>query len=118
MTALVLEIVLLLMSGLTFGRILWVALVVTGISYILGDLVILPATNNAIATVADIGLSIVTIYMFNFFWNRNDIPFISAVVGGVALGVGEILFHMFLKSTADDDDDHMDNDHIDQDMIR
>jgi hypothetical protein len=103
MTTLVLEIVLLLLTRLSFSQILWVSLVVTAISYLLGDLVILQASNNLIATIADIGLSVVVIYMFNFFWNRNDISMLSALVAGVVLGLEEAVFHKIIKREPDDD---------------
>lgn len=107
MTAVVLEIVLLLLSGVTFGRILWIALVITVASYIIGDMVILPATNNVVATIADIGLSLIIIYMFNFFWNRNDLPFLSALIAAVILGGGEWVFHKFIDRSVKDDDSNI-----------
>lgn len=103
MTAVVLEIVLLLMSGITFGRILWISLVITVILYIIGDMVILPATNNMIATLADMGMALIIIYMFNFFWNRNDISFLSALISGIVLGGGEWVFHKLVDRSVDDD---------------
>jgi hypothetical protein len=103
MIAVVLEIVLLLFSDLTFTSILWISLVVTALAYIIGDLFILPATNNLVATIADIGLSLVIIYLFNFFWNTNDIPFLSALVAAVVIGVGEWFFHKFIDRKVEDD---------------
>ncbi|HWT74634.1 MAG TPA: DUF2512 family protein [Mobilitalea sp.] len=104
MTAIILEIALLLLSRLSFGNILWVSLVVTAISYLIGDMVILPAINNLVATLADMVISFVVIYMFNFFWNTNDIPFLSALVAGVALGAGEFFFHKLIDRKINDDD--------------
>lgn len=112
MTALILEVSLLLLTDLSFSQILWVSLVVTGISYLIGDMVILQATNNATATIADMGLTIITIYMFNFFWNRNDISLFSCVIAGVILGFGETFFHRIIRNVADDDDDSFKGDII------
>lgn len=112
MTALILEVSLLLLTDLSFSRILWVSLVVTGISYLIGDMLILQATNNATATIADMGLTIIMIYMFNFFWNRNDISLFSCIVAGVILGFGETFFHRIIRNVADDDDDSFKGDII------
>lgn len=110
MTAFILEITLLLLTNLTFGRILFISFVVMGISYIIGDQAVLQATNNAIATIVDIALAIIIIYMFNFLLNRNDITLFSTIVASTALGAGEIFFHKIIKTEASDDD-HMDMDH-------
>jgi hypothetical protein len=104
MTAVILEIALLLLSNISFSGILLIALVVTVISYIIGDMIILPATNNIVATIADMGLATVTIYLFNFLWSRGDIPFLSALVAGVVLGVGEWFFHKIIDRSMDDED--------------
>lgn len=112
MTAFILEVSLLLLTDLSFSQILWVSLVVTGISYLVGDMIILQASNNVIATIADMVLTAITIYLFNFFWNRNDISLFSCVVAGVVLGFGETFFHMIIRREADDDDDSFHGDII------
>lgn len=104
MTAVILEIALLLLSDAGFGSILLISLIVTAISYIIGDMIILPATNNIIATIADMGLAAVTIYLCNFIWNNRIIPFLSALVSGVVLGVGEYFFHKIIDRSIDEDD--------------
>jgi hypothetical protein len=96
MVAIVLEVVLLLTANLTFGEILWISLFVTLIAYLIGDLIILRASNNTVATLADFGLSLVTIYLFNVFWYRDNIPFLSALISAAVLGVGEWFFHKYL----------------------
>ncbi len=103
MTAVILEISLLLLSDVSFGGILFIALIVTVITYMIGDMLVLPATNNFVATIADIALSLVTIYLFNFIWDRNDIPFMTALIAGIALGFGEWFFHKIIDRSVDDD---------------
>jgi hypothetical protein len=95
MVAFVLEIVLNLMTNLTFGSILIIDLAATILAYIIGDLLILPITNNITATITDIGLALLTIYMFNLIWTVRTIYFIDALVA-VAIGVGEWFFHMYV----------------------
>lgn len=99
MVAVVLEIILNLMTYLTFTDILIISLAVTILAYIIGDLLILPASNNTIATVSDIGLALVTIYMFNFIFNVRLISFWDALVAAVIVGVGEWFLHKYLSSS-------------------
>lgn len=104
MTAIVLEIVLLLFSDLNFGNILGVSLVLTLIAYIVGDMVILPATNNAVATIVDIGLTIAILYLIDYLWNEIRIPFFSSIVAGAMIGGGEWFFHKIVDRSADSDE--------------
>jgi len=105
MTAFILEIVLLLISHASFGEILLLSLAVTVITYIIGDNIILPATNNIIATIADMGLSLVIIYLFDSLQNAEDITFQSAAVAGVMLGFGEFFFHKIIDQRIREEDE-------------
>jgi hypothetical protein len=98
MVAAILEIMLLLFSDLTFGDILWLSVVVTIVAYVLGDLFILSISNNTIATIADIGLTLVTILVFNLFWVGRGVSFLSALVTSAVLGLGEIFFHKYISN--------------------
>lgn len=98
MTAIVLEIVLYMLTELMFTSILYIAASVTILAYIIGDLLILPATNNTVATIADVGLALATIYMFNFLWSARTISFANALICAVAIGVGEIFFHKYVSN--------------------
>jgi hypothetical protein len=101
MVAVVLEIILKLMTSLSFGNILLISLAVTVIAYVIGDVFILPATNNIFAVIADFALALVTIYAFNFSLYRNMVSFWSALVAAAVLGIGEWFFHMFMKRLQD-----------------
>lgn len=57
MTIIVLYLVLGLGFGFTFGDTLLMTIVLGVISYLLGDLYVLPKWNNMIATLADFGLA-------------------------------------------------------------
>ena len=103
MTAFILEVSLLLLSDLSFGRILFLSLIVTFISYLVGDMVLLPATNNAVATIADMILNTIIIYLFNFIWNINEITFIASLISGILLGIGEFYFHKIIDRNIDED---------------
>jgi hypothetical protein len=103
MTAFILEVALLLLSDLSFGQILFLSLIITIISYLIGDMVLLPATNNAVATIADMILNTIIVYLFNFILNINDITFIAALISGILLGVGEFYFHKIIDRSIDED---------------
>jgi hypothetical protein len=98
MIAVVLEIVLGIITNLTFSEILYISATVTILAYIIGDLLVLPASNNTVATVADAGLALFTIYAFNYMWNTREISFADALIAAAVLGVGEWFFHKYVAS--------------------
>lgn len=95
--AIALEIVLNLLSDLTFGQILIVSVVVTVLAYLIGDLLILPMSNNTIATVADFGLALVTIYAFDWVYRNAEISFFDAALAALVLAAGEWFFHKLVQ---------------------
>lgn len=94
---LVLLIALNYLTDLTYARIFYISIAVTIPSYIISDLLILPASSNIIATIVDIGLAGLTIYMFNYLWNFNDITISDAIISAVLIGVGELFFHNYVQ---------------------
>lgn len=96
MVAVVLEIILGVMTDLAFTEILYVSVAVTVLAYVIGDLLILAASNNTVATLADAGLALFIIYMFNYIWPARTISFTDALVAAVVIGVGEWFFHKYV----------------------
>lgn len=96
MVTVVLGIVLSLMTNLNINEILNISVAVTLISYVIGDLYVLSASNNTFATTIDVVLAIVTIYTFNYIWNIREISFADALVSAVVLGIGEWVFHKYV----------------------
>lgn len=92
----VLELVLYYTTELTFGDIIIISLAVTLIAYLIGDIVILKNTNNTVATIADIGLSLITILMFNLIYLDATISFFDALLASIFIGIGEWVFHKFV----------------------
>lgn len=92
----VLEIVLSLLTNLNFMDIAYVSLAVTLLSYFIGDLLILPKTNNTVATAADLALSFVTILLFDALIPGGVITPIDALWSSLALALGEWFFHKYL----------------------
>lgn len=99
MVALILEIVLVAMTDLTFVDVLYISLAVTIIAYILGDLIILAMSNNTVTTIADAVIAFLTIYLFNYMWTNRHITFTSALVAAVVLGIGEWVYHKYIASS-------------------
>lgn len=96
MVTLILEIILNMLTELTLIEILYISVALTVFSYIIGDLLILPASNNIVATFADAGLALATIYMFNYLWNIKYISLYDALVSAAVIGVGEWFFHEYV----------------------
>lgn len=96
LTAVVLGVLLPYLTDLTFGEILWVAAAVTVLAYVLGDLMILPMSNNTVATIADAALALATLVAVNYVMPGADISFTDAAIAALVLGVGEWIFHKFV----------------------
>ncbi|MCL6611086.1 MAG: YndM family protein [Peptococcaceae bacterium] len=85
------------------GGVSWVpaavlALTVTMVSYIVGDLVILPETGNFTATVTDGGLALFILWVSRYL--GVDAGFFNIILGTVALVVAEgLVYHPFLEKS-------------------
>lgn len=95
--AIVLEVVLGYLTDLSAVNILYVALAVTLLAYVIGDLFVLDKTNNTIATIADAGLALLTIWAFNWIMPDADISFTDALIAAAVLAVGEWFYHKFVR---------------------
>ncbi|MDD4168894.1 MAG: DUF2512 family protein [Desulfotomaculaceae bacterium] len=87
-------------SMLTINNSLLIALVLAVIAYAVGDLFILPAYGNVTATIADVVLAAVVIYVADLI--INGAMTLSALGWVLALGLialGEWFFHRYLKVT-------------------
>ncbi|MHB9094725.1 MAG: DUF2512 family protein [Eubacteriales bacterium] len=95
--AAVLEAVLHYLSNLSVLNTLYVALAVTIIAYLIGDLIILPRTNNTIATIADAMIALLTILAFNYIIPNARISFANALITCAVLAVGEWIYHKYVR---------------------
>ena len=96
MVTIILEILLSTLTDLTLTEILYVSATVTVLAYVLGDLLILPASNNTVATLADVGLAIAVIYLFNYVWILRYINWTATIISAAAIGLGEWFFHKYV----------------------
>ncbi len=97
MIAVVLEVVLGYLTDLSIVNILYVALAVTLLAYLIGDLFVLDKTNNTVATIADAGLALFTIWAFNWIMPDADISFTDALIAAAVLAVGEWIYHKYVR---------------------
>lgn len=76
----------------TFWSSVITALILSVVSYIVGDQMILRASNNTVATIADVGLT------FVYYWLVADMLDWSLTIGelttlSIAVGVVEFIYH-------------------------
>ena len=84
--------------GFDFGDIVITSVLVTGVSYVVGDLFILPRFNNATATISDFILAYGMIwflgaYLFGYPEGLGTASFVSAGL----IAVGEMFFHRYMQ---------------------
>ncbi|HEX6989196.1 MAG TPA: DUF2512 family protein [Bacillota bacterium] len=81
----------------TFGGVLWLAVALTLLSYLVGDLWILPGYGNWTAVAADAGLVLLGLWALPPILGTPGIPFGTMLVTALLLGVGEFYFHRYLQ---------------------
>jgi hypothetical protein len=96
----VLLIILGIFQDISIPRVLLISLFLTGAAYLIGDLFILPNYGNAIATIADFGLSFFGIWFLTYLLTNSDftrnIGF-SSFVAALIIGGIEVFFHIYMK---------------------
>lgn len=92
----ILEAVLYFNTGLSFTGIFFLALAVSIVSYLVGDLLILPMSNNIAATVSDFILSLAVIFLFSWVIAGAGVSFYRALVASLIIAAGEWVFHKYL----------------------
>lgn len=84
------------LTGLSFLMISVIIILVAAITYTVGDLWILPKTNNTIATFSDLIMSFIIIYAFRFFSVYHSITITSALICAALVGISELFFHKYM----------------------
>lgn len=110
LTFAILSFVLGLIFRVNFGYVFVVSLALTFISYVIGDLFILPKTNNTIASIADFALAFAAISFLLVLVNENpNFPIVTAAFfASVGLAVAEFLFHRLITLNNEVDDNSED----------
>jgi hypothetical protein len=76
-----------------------IAVVATVVTYLIGDLLILPRWGSMVTAVADVLLIWASIMVTAMFLTTTSVTWSGALIIGVIGGVIEWFFHMFLKET-------------------
>lgn len=83
--------------GIGFGHILLLNIMITGVSFILGDLYVLPKFENWGATIADFLLVLAIVWVYGNYIIPQLFPALSvAALSALLIGVGEYFIHKYI----------------------
>lgn len=82
--------------GVSFSNILLTSLILTAGAYVLGDLWIFPSLGNGVATVADLGLAFVGIWVIGEMLYPAVDLLLAALISAVIIAGGEWFFHKYM----------------------
>lgn len=77
--------------------ILLVSAIATAANYLVGDLAILPAAGNTVASIMDGVMAAVVAWLVSFFVPEFTISVASLAIFGIVVAVAEYFFHSYLK---------------------
>lgn len=97
-TLAVLYLILGLGYGMTFTEVLLLTLIVGTLAYLIGDLFILPRSNNMVGTIADFVLAWVVIYLFVANFTPIDNVFTASLFATIGLSLFELFFHRYVQN--------------------
>ncbi|NEU31018.1 YndM family protein [bacterium LRH843] len=98
-----LYVILGLVYGMTFGQVFLITLVLGGASYIIGDMLILPRTNNFTATIADFGLAFMVIWLMSKMITNGAHVFGMSLVAAIGVALFELAFHVYVRKAIIED---------------
>jgi hypothetical protein len=83
----------------SFGNILALTFLLGVISYILGDLLLLPRTSNLTATISDFALAMLLTWFFlsNITANTNNV-FMASLLTAIGVALFESFFHRYMRA--------------------
>ena len=90
-----LYIVLGVVYDMSIGTVFVITMLVGVSSYLLGDMLILPRSNNTIATIADIGLSFFLIWYIGSVLTDGNM-FYPSLISAIGIGLFEFVFHKYV----------------------
>lgn len=99
MTLVVLYLVLGLGFEMSFVNVLIITVVLGAVSYVAGDMYILPKTNNMTATISDLGVAFVVILLMGMLLTTMSITTLAgaAAISALIMALGEYPFHIYLQ---------------------
>lgn len=83
-------------NGMSFGEVLLIAFVLTAVSYPMGDVMLLPKTNNTTATAVDFGLAMVLIWFMSENMMFREGMFAESLLASIGIAAFEYFFHLYM----------------------
>lgn len=85
-------------QGITISQIITISIIITGITYLIGDFIILPTFNNLIASIVDFGLAFLSVWLLTgFFTGQTTSLVILSVAIAYIFTFCEALFHIYMQ---------------------
>ncbi|HAQ07333.1 MAG TPA: hypothetical protein DCR24_07370 [Bacillus bacterium] len=94
-----LYVILGLMYNMSFTNVFLISLVLGVTSYVIGDLFLLPRTNNTIATIADFGLAFMVIWIMGEGMTYGESLFTPSLIAAVGIALFEYFFHKYMANS-------------------
>lgn len=90
------------MFDLSFGNVVLITLILGLAAYLIGDLMVLPRTNNTTATMADFGLSFLIIWALLESVTVNERTVFPSLIAAIGVTLFEYFFHKYLANNTDE----------------
>ncbi|WP_431800968.1 YndM family protein [Halobacillus andaensis] len=84
---------------MSFGNVFLITLVLGVLSYVIGDMMILPRTSNTVATISDFVLAFVVIYFMSDALTVAGDIFTASLLSAIGVAVFELIFHKYVASS-------------------
>jgi hypothetical protein len=99
----VLFVILGLMYDMSFTNVFLISLVLGLASYVIGDLFLLPKTNNTIATLADFGLAFMIIWILGESLTYGESLLLPSLISAAGIALFEYFFHKYMAGNVLED---------------
>lgn len=98
-----LYIILGLIYDMSFTNVFLISLVLGLASYVIGDLFLLPKTNNTIATLSDFGLAFMIIWILGESLTYGESLLLASLVSAAGIALFEYFFHKYMAGNVFED---------------
>ncbi|MEH7493040.1 YndM family protein [Neobacillus niacini] len=93
-----LSLILNLLFDMAFSNIFLITLVLGVAAYLIGDLMILPRTNNMVSTIADFDLALLIIWFMSKNLKFGDNYFSISLIAALGVALFEYMFHKYVAN--------------------
>jgi hypothetical protein len=101
-----LYVILGLMYDMSFTNVFLISLVLGLVSYLIGDLFLLPKTNNTIATLADFGLAFMIIWILGESLTYGESLLLASLISAAGVALFEYFFHKYVAGKVLEDQEN------------